>query len=194
MYRRPVSPKDDVIQAAVAGDPKARGAVGSWLGLKLRRFFAHSFHDPDKIGELLQATMIVVWSKLEAKAPRDAAELLDFSVRVAVTNSKAARRIIAQDQARKARIAREPRESPRSLSSTLRHVETLNTMEQCIARLTTPYRVVVRGLLAEESPQSLADACGVSVQTIYWRKHEAERQLRKMMEAEGMISPRSGRE
>lgn len=190
----PVQPEDDIVQAAVSGDSKARDAVSSWLWSELHGFFANCFHDSDTIDELLQTTVLVVCSKLGSKAPRNAAQVLDFGVRVAVTNTKAARRKIAEQQARRARLAREPHGSPRSLSSTLRYVEWRDAFDRCIERLATPYRVVVRGLMADATVKSLAREEGVSIKTIYWRKDEAIRQLQAMMDAEGLLSPPIPRE
>lgn len=186
---RDMMPPGHVVRAAVAGDSEAGGVVAEWLVGELSSFFAKRFHDSSKVEELLQATMTRVWAELAARDPSDADELrlwcLDVGRRTAGNSRRQARR--EHERVGKLDLMQVAR--PASLSATLAAAEELDLLERCIEQLATPYREVIRDKLQGGTARSLAEARGVSIDTIYARRKKAQKQLAELMARERLTPP-----
>lgn len=133
--------------------------------------------------------MTRVWAELAARDPSDADELrlwcLDVGRRTAGNSRRQARR--ERERVGKLDLMQVAR--PASLSATLAAAEELDLLERCIEQLATPYREVIRDKLQGGTARSLAEARGVSIDTIYARRKKAQKQLAELMARERLTPP-----
>ncbi len=177
--------RDELVRAACRGDVEARNAIGPWLQDELWSFFARCFSDRDRIAELVQATMLDVWTKAPQQQPASADAFLRWVLGFGGMAAKAARTRQNREIAREAKLALLlPAEPSRSPSGKLALSESLQLVERCLERLPTPYRAAVRHRLAGGDVKEFAAEHGITVGTAWWRYSEAVRRIEQLIEHE----------
>ena len=152
---------------------------------ELWSFFAKCFSDRDTIAELVQATMLDIWTKVPQRDLPSADAFLSLVLSFGGTTAKAARTKCNREIARQARLALFlPAEPSRSPSAELARGEVLRLVERCFRKLPTPYRDTIAHRLSGGDVKAFAAERGIAVSTAWWRYNEAVRRLRQLIEHE----------
>lgn len=162
--------RDELVRRACNGDLSARHEIGNWLYDELRAFHGRRFRRA-AVDDLIQDTMVDVWTKAPEKAPRTAdaflAWVLSYAGMTVFKSRHEARREAARAHKRQrvGALQRGPTGAP-SPASELRRQEERQLLERCMQQLPTIYRVAVQHRFDDGRDADLAAREGIAEGTI----------------------------
>ena len=175
--------RDRLVALACEGDARARAELGRWLYAALWQFFAPG-RKPDTIDELIQETMVDVWTKAPSQAPRTADDFRKWVLRFAGTEAMTERRDRARVHERELELGLMPApKTPTSPSAKLLRRQRRLLLEQHAMQLRTKHREVLLHEIAGGTIKQYAAKRGIPVQTARRHRREAIRMIRQLLPA-----------
>lgn len=170
--------RDELVRRACDGDPAARDELGVLLHRKLKMYFGHR----EATAEMLQDTMVDVWTKAACEAPRTADAFVGWVLSYAGTIVRRTNGERYREYVRACKREHMPAPpSPVSPSSEVRRAQRLQLLARCMKQLRTHDRNAVQNRLNGGKDQELADREGIPVSTVRSRANRGLAKLKQLI-------------